>query len=89
MVKILTAKYSNQTERTQIYINRSSQTVSSTVAGLSPYPTALRAIVAHVTQVYLCGCVDWIQLVQDRAEWRDLVETLMGLQRTNEDLGLI
>jgi hypothetical protein len=26
-----------------------------------------------------CGCVDWIQLVQDRDRWRALVNTIMNL----------
>jgi hypothetical protein len=28
----------------------------------------------------LAGVVDWIQLTQDRDQWRDLVETVVNLQ---------
>jgi ABC-type nickel/cobalt efflux system permease component RcnA len=54
-VNMLTVKYNNQTERTEISITRSSQAVSSAATGLSPCPTALHvcAIVTHVTQFYL------------------------------------
>jgi hypothetical protein len=27
-----------------------------------------------------CGSVDWIQMVQDRGQWRALVNTVMNLQ---------
>jgi hypothetical protein len=27
-----------------------------------------------------CGCVEWIQLAQDRGRWRDLVNTIMNLR---------
>jgi hypothetical protein len=53
LVNMLTVKYNNQTERTEICITRSSQAISSAATGLSPYPTALCAIVAHVTPFYL------------------------------------
>lgn len=52
-VKLLTVKYKGQAERTEICITRSSQAVSSAATGLSPYPTALCATVAHGTQFYL------------------------------------
>jgi hypothetical protein len=33
----------------------------------------------HVREVG-CGCVDWMELVQDRDRWRELVSAVMNLR---------